>query len=158
MLFTAHRRLLAIAGAGLTALLSFIPRLALGSPRLWQPLILRGNQLPQLLNIPVNRIEVLAVHQGRLGAGGWNLWPAPRSAAHHRRDAAGGWPQRRVVDDDVRSGRANRATRAIARTRPGGGGRRPAGRCRALRLYRRGQEAAPEPGSLRRLRSAASTD
>jgi hypothetical protein len=66
MLFTAHRRLLAIAGAGLTALLSFIPRLALGSPRLWQPLILRGNQLPQLLNIPVNRIEVLAVHQGRL--------------------------------------------------------------------------------------------
>ncbi len=36
------------------------------SPRVWQPLLLRGKQLPQLLNVPVSRIEVLAVHHGRL--------------------------------------------------------------------------------------------
>ncbi len=39
---------------------------AFASPRLWQPLLLRGAQLPQLLNVPVRRLEVLAVHGGKL--------------------------------------------------------------------------------------------
>ncbi len=39
---------------------------ASASPRVWQPLLLRGKQVPQLLNTPVSRIEVLAVHHGKL--------------------------------------------------------------------------------------------
>ncbi len=84
MLFTARRRpsyarhphrnaaaarrfpLLAIAMAALGALLALTTPFALASPRQWQPLLLRGNQLLQLLNTPVSRIEVLAVHRGKL--------------------------------------------------------------------------------------------
>jgi hypothetical protein len=40
--------------------------LAAASPREWQPLLLRGYQLPQLLNTTVNRLEVLAIHGGKL--------------------------------------------------------------------------------------------
>ncbi len=64
---TARRRgwPLAVATA-LGALLFLASPFALASPRRWQPLLLRGKHLPQLLNVPVNRIEVLAVHRGRL--------------------------------------------------------------------------------------------
>ncbi len=51
-----------------TALVAVIVTIApaWASPRSWQPLLLRGKQLPQLLNVPVRRIEVLAVHHGKL--------------------------------------------------------------------------------------------
>lgn len=64
----APRRLyrLAIAIAAFAALLAITSSIALASPRQWQPLLLRGIQLPHLLNAPVSRIEVLAVHQGKL--------------------------------------------------------------------------------------------
>ena len=39
---------------------------AIASPRLWQPLLLRGIQLNPLLNTRVDRLEVLAVHSGKL--------------------------------------------------------------------------------------------
>jgi hypothetical protein len=65
-LTTRYRRLLAIVTAALSAILILTSRAVQASPRLWQPLLLRGYQLPQLLNTPVDRIEVLAVRQGKL--------------------------------------------------------------------------------------------
>jgi hypothetical protein len=82
MLFTASRRpayarqldraaaarlyRLGVAIAALAAVLAVTSPIALASPRQWQPLLLRGIQLPHLLNTPVSRIEVLAVHRGKL--------------------------------------------------------------------------------------------
>lgn len=57
---------LAVAIVLLGVLLALTPPIALASPREWQPLLLRGIQLPHLLNTPVSRIEVLAVHRGKL--------------------------------------------------------------------------------------------
>ncbi len=61
-----HHRLLAIVATALSAILSLAARPAFASPRLWQPLLLRGIQLVQLLNTPVNRIQVIAVHNGKI--------------------------------------------------------------------------------------------
>ncbi len=47
------------------ALLFAVPR-AVASPRLWQPLILRGIQIQPLLNTRVDRLEVLAMNGGKL--------------------------------------------------------------------------------------------
>jgi hypothetical protein len=58
-------RALSVAAALLSAILG-MTSLALASPRQWQPLLLRGTQLPQLFNTPVSWIEVLAVHGGKL--------------------------------------------------------------------------------------------
>jgi hypothetical protein len=63
---TALRRLCPPAAAALCAILATVSSVAMASPRQWQPLLLRGIQLPQLLNTPVDRIEVLAVHGGKL--------------------------------------------------------------------------------------------
>jgi hypothetical protein len=38
------------------------------SPRRWQPLILKGSQMPQLLGQPIDRLEVLSVRDGILQA------------------------------------------------------------------------------------------
>lgn len=46
-------------------LLFAVPR-AIASPRVWQPLILRGIQIQPLLDTRVDRLEVLAVHGGKL--------------------------------------------------------------------------------------------
>jgi len=49
-----------------SALIALTTPSACASSRQWEPLLLRGYQLPQLLNTPVSRIEVLAVHGGKL--------------------------------------------------------------------------------------------
>jgi hypothetical protein len=63
----AARRCLRVPAAiALCATLALAANVGLASPRQWQPLLLRGVQLPQLLNTPVDRIEVLAIHGGKL--------------------------------------------------------------------------------------------
>jgi hypothetical protein len=57
---------LAVITASISAIFALTISPASASPRQWQPLLLRGCQLPQLLNTPVSRIEVLAVHKGEL--------------------------------------------------------------------------------------------
>jgi hypothetical protein len=62
------RRRLAIAAAAAAAIL-WLPRpgAAMAAPRDWQPLVLKGAQIPALLGNPVARVEVLAIHGGKLG-------------------------------------------------------------------------------------------
>ncbi len=45
-----------------------IPSASVASPRTWQPLIIKGSQLPQLCKRPLNQFEVFARRDGRLVA------------------------------------------------------------------------------------------
>jgi hypothetical protein len=45
-----------------------IPSASVASPRTWQPLIVKGSQLPQLCKRPLNQFEVFAMRDGRLVA------------------------------------------------------------------------------------------
>jgi hypothetical protein len=55
-----------IAASGALVWIVAMASAALASPREWQPLLLRGYQIPQLLGTTVSRLEVLAVHGGKL--------------------------------------------------------------------------------------------
>jgi hypothetical protein len=50
----------------LLAIIVFLPVKAHASPRLWQPLILKGSQVPQMLGDREKLFEMLAVHHGKL--------------------------------------------------------------------------------------------
>jgi hypothetical protein len=43
-----------------------IPTMCFASPRTWQPLIIKGSQLPQLIERPLNQFEVLAIREGKV--------------------------------------------------------------------------------------------
>jgi hypothetical protein len=65
----AHfRRRLAIAAAATAALLSLPrPGAAMAASRDWQPLVIKGAQMPALVGDLITRFEVLATHDGKLG-------------------------------------------------------------------------------------------
>src|ERR1700676_1680075 len=42
------------------------PAVSFASPRTWQPLIIKGRQLPQLCKRPLNQFEVFAMRAGKI--------------------------------------------------------------------------------------------
>jgi hypothetical protein len=61
-----RRRLITAAAAAALMLARLHPAAAAAAARSWQPLVVRGAEFPSLVGSPIAKIEVLALHNGRL--------------------------------------------------------------------------------------------